>query len=323
MSETSQLIEMVRQASRNRRLSRKTENAYVNHIRHFLEFNAQDDFLESRAARIQRFLQNLEETAQSASTRNQARCALLFLYRDVLEQELSPHFTEIKRARTSAKPSVIFTADEVRQILSRLRGAPYLIAALMYGSGLRLSEAVALRVGDIDFERRKIFVFDARTRAGNRTTILPELIVPAMLRHLVRVKFKHEDDCLSGFGSVRLPKAILKKSPGAARDWKWQYVFPAQKLSPAEDGDKLCRHHLAESTVQKAVAEAIEKARIFKPGCCQTLRYSFAVRLFEKNYNVRTIQNLLGHKHLKTTMSYLNANGSADSGNVSSPLDNG
>ncbi|MET0752188.1 MAG: integron integrase [Pyrinomonadaceae bacterium] len=321
MLEIYQLIELVRQVSKNRRLSRKTENAYVNHIRHFWEFNEHDDLLESRAAKIQRFLQNLEENAQSASTRNQARCALLFLYRDVLGQELPPHFTDIKRAQTSAKPSVIFTADEVKQILARLRGASYLIAALMYGSGLRLSEAVALRVGDIDFERREINVFDALTRAKNRTTVLPELIVPAMLRHLTRVKFKHEDDCLSGFGSVRLPKAILKKSPGAAREWNWLFVFPARKLSPAENDDKFCRHHLAESTVQKAVAEAIEKARIFKPGCCQTLRYSFAVRLFEKNHNVRTIQNLLGHKHLKTTMSYLSSNGSAENGSVLSPLD--
>jgi integron integrase len=320
MLEISQLIELVRQASRNRRLSRKTENAYVNHIRRFLEFNARDNLLESRAAKIQRFLQNLEENAQSASTRNQARCALLFLYRDVLEQELPPHFTDIKRARTSAKSSAIFTADEVRSVLSNLRGAPYLIAALMYGSGLRLPEAVALRVGDIDFERREIIVFDALTRAKNRTTVLPELIVPALLRHLARVKFKHEDDCLSGFGRVRLPKAILKKLPSAALDWKWQYVFPSQKLSPADDGDKLCRHHLAASTVQKAVAKAIEKARIFKPGCCHTLRYSFAVRLFEKNHNVRTIQNLLGHKYLKTTMSYLSFNGSAGI-DITSPLD--
>lgn len=322
MFETSRLLETVRQAAKNRRLSRKTENAYANHIRHFLEFNAGGDLSEARAAKIQSFLQNLEAAAQSISTRNQARCALLFFYRDVLGQDLPPHFGEIKRVHTPGKHSVVFTAEEVKRILANLRGEPYLVAALMYGSGLRLAETVALRVGDINFERREIVVCDEPTRARNRVTVLPELIVPVLLRHLASVKFMHEDDCLSGFGKVLLPKSLLKKSPEDARAWKFQYVFPARKLSPTGDGEGLCRHHLAESTVQKAVAGAIEKARIFKSGGCQNLRYSFAVSLFERNYNVRTIQNLLGHKHLKTTMSYLNFNASAEN-DVQSPLDSG
>lgn len=322
MFETFQLLELVRHTSKKRGLSQKTENAYVHHIKRFLEFNAGGDLSESRAGKIQCFLQKMEADRQfSASTQNQARCALLFLYRDVLEQELPPHFSEIKRARTSVRSSHIFSAVEVGRILSHLRGAPYLIAALIYGSGLRLPEAVSLRVGDIDFQKREIVVFDEPGRSKKRTTVLPELITPSLLRHLARVKFTHEDDCLSGFGRVGLPPSVLKRSPGAARQWQWQYVFPAQKLSPAEHGIGLCRRHLAENTVQRAVAKAIEKALIFKPCGCQTLRYSFAVRLFEKNHNVRTIQNLLGHKNLKTTMSYLNHQTGSEKG-ILSPLDN-
>jgi integrase len=317
MFESSRLLELVRQEMKRRALSRKTENAYLNHIRRFLEFCAGADLSVSRAEKIQKFLKHLSKKEHfAASSYNQARCALLFFYRDVLGQDLPAHFDEIKRAPVPEKHFVVFTADEARAVLANLHDASYLVAALMYGSGLRLSEAVALRVGDVDFEHGEIVVRDAQTGGRDRSTVLPLAITPALRRHLVRVKFIFEDDCLAVFGKTSLPKKFLP----VAREWRRQYVFPAAKIS-AGVGAALYRHHIAESTVQKAVAEAIEKAKIYKPACCQSLRYSFAVRLFEKNHSVHTIQNLLGHKNLKTTMSYLHFNlGRNES--VLSPLDN-
>lgn len=321
MFENPRLLELVRQEMKRRLLSRKTEMAYLNHIRRFLEFCGNTDLSVRRADKIRVFLRHLQQDEHlAASTYNQARCALLFLYRDVLGQKLPAHFDEIKRVPLPGKQLVVFTPDEAKAVLANLRDAPFLVAALMYGSGLRLSEAVALRVRDIDFERREIKVRDTRTGARDRVTILPKLIVPALRRHLIKVKFTCEDDSLSGFGKARLPQTIFRQQTEAAGDWRRQYVFPAAKLSIDETGAAHHRRHLAESTVQKAVAEAIEKAKIYKPACCQSLRYSFAVRLFEQNYNVHTIQNLLGHKNLKTTMSYLHFN-EGKNNKVLSPLD--
>ena len=321
MYEKPQLLELVRQAMRQRALSQKTENAYVNHIRHFLEFHTNSNLSVWRAAKIRNFLRHLQQDEHlAASTYNQARCALIFLYRDVLEQKLPAHFDKIKRVPLPGKHPVILTSDEAKAVLANLHDVPFLIAALMYGSGLRLSEAVSVRVGDVDFERREIIVRDARTGARTRSTLLPQTIIPALKRHLVRVKFTHEDDCLSGFGKASLPKSLFRQPDETARDWRWQYVFPAVKLSSGAGGAATFRHHLAESTVQKAISEAIEKAQIFKPACCLSLRYSFAVRLFEQNCSVHTIQNLLGHKNLKTTMSCLNVTPNGVDA-VLSPLD--
>jgi integron integrase len=318
--EQSQLLERVHQAVKTRYLSTKTESAYINHIRRFLEFNGNSDFSVQRAEKISVFLEHLQKNEHlGASAQNQARCALMFFYRDVLGQKIPAHFEEIPRARLPGKHSVVFTAEEIKAVLGKMRGAQYLIAALLYGSGLRLSEAVRMRVRDIDFEQGEILVRHPRTGARERATVLPRAITGKLRRHLTKVKFMHEDDCLLGFGRVFLPERIFRKTPGAAYEWEWQYVFPAGKLTRGKT--TYSRHHLAESTVQKAVSEAIEKAKIYKQGCCQSLRYSFAVRLFERNYSVHTIHNLLGHKNLKTTMSYLNfdcINGSI----VLSPLDN-
>jgi integrase len=318
MFESSRLLELVRQEMKRRALSRKTENAYLNHIRRFLEFCADADLSVSRVEKIKKFLKHLSKKGHfAASSYNQARCALLFFYRDVLGQTLPAHFGEIKRAPVPEKHFVAFTGDEARAVLDHLHDAPYLVASLMYGSGLRLPEAVALRVADIDFERGEIVVRDARTGRRDRATVLPQTLTSPLRRHLVRVKFIFEDDCLSVCGEIRLSKKVLP----AAGEWRRQYVFPALKITAGSRGAALYRRHIAESTVQKAVAEAIEKAQIYKPACCQSLRYSFAVRLFEKNHSVHTIQNLLGHKNLKTTMSYLHFNPGRDN-NVLSPLDN-
>lgn len=314
-----QLLDRARHAAKMRSLSRKTENAYLNHIRRFLEFSGKTTANAVETDEILSFLNHLEANEKLAiSTRNQALYAMIFFCREVFGQRLPLHFKNFKRSQKSEKPLVILTPEEVKAVLSNLANAPYLIAALMYGAGLRLPEAIRLRVGDVDFGRREIIVRDFRTGAKDRTTVLPNLIVSNLQKHLTEVKFTHEDDCIIGCGKVWLPTAVKRQYPNAAGEWRWQYVFPSSKLTSAGGG--FFRHHLAESTVQKAVGEAVAKARIVKKTCCQTFRYSFAVRLFEKNTNVHTIQNILGHKNLKITMSYFNLfgiNGSV----VQSPLD--
>ena len=319
-SEQSNLLELAHQTVKQRRLSAKTETAYVNHIRRFLEFHKNDDMSVKRAEKISVFLRHLQKDEHlAAPTRNQARCALLFLYRDVLGQKLPRHFDRIERARVPGKRPVIFTPEEVKAVLDKMRDAAYLVAALIYGSGLRLTEAVKLRVRDIDFDAGEIVVRDPRTAAKDRATVLPKAIITKLRRHLIMVKFTNEDDCLSGFGKVFLPEKIFRETPDVAGVWEWHYVFPSAKLSTAKNG-VTWRHHLAESTVQKAVTAAIENADIFKHGCCQSLRYSFAAHLFEQNHDVHTIQSLLGHKNLKTTMSYLTV-GVGTGNNLLSPLD--
>jgi integron integrase len=319
MSEKLQLIEFVRQVSRERELSRKTESAYVNHIRRFQEFYQGRDLAKVGANGIGEFLNHLRRAENLAvSTQNQALSAISFLYRDVFGQKTTHGVKIVKRAKPDAKTPVVFTDPEARAVLSRMRGDAFLAAALMYGSGLRLSEAVALRVGDIDFERREIIVRNGRTGRRERVTVLPEKIIPALKKHLVNVRYLHEDDCLLGGGSVRLPKPVERHNPNAAREWRWQFVFPSHNVTV---GKNRHRHHMAESTVQKAVSEAVQRANIFKPACCQTFRYSFAARLFERNYDIHRIQTLLGHKNLKTTAVYQQL-AAGPKNAVRSPLDN-
>jgi len=319
MSEPSQLLDRVRRAVRLRSLSRKTENAYTNHIRRFLEFTQKSDFARIEIGDISAFFDYLERDEKfSVSTQNQALYALTFLYRDVFGRSFPFSAVNAKRARRGTTP-VVLTAEESKRVLANLSGAAYLAAALMYGSGLKLSETLNVRVGDINVESGEITVRDLFTGAKERTTILPKTIVPTLEKHLAEVRFTHEDDCLLGYGKVWLPLVVQRKHRNAAGEWDWQYVFPSCKLTATDDG-VLRRHHLAESTVQKAVGEAATRARLVKKVCCQTFRYSFAARLFEKHTNVRTIQNMLGHKNLKTTMSYINFFGIGGDF-VQSPLD--
>jgi integrase len=291
MSETMQLIELVRQVSRERSLSRKTESAYINHIRRFQNFYEERDLAQVSANGINDFLNYLKATKNLAvSTQNQVLSALSFLYRDVFGQKIMPRLKIFKHTKPIGKIPEIFTPEEARIILSKLHGDCFLAAALMYGSGLRLSEVVTLRIGDINFQEREIIVRDAKTDKRERTTVLPDSIIPALEDHLDNVRYIYDDDFLTDYGQTVSPDTILSQNPNGLNDWRWQFVFPSHNFSLNETG---CRHHLAESTVQKAVGEAIEKANIFKAACCQTFRYSFAARLFERNYDIHQIQNLL------------------------------
>ncbi|CAN5429944.1 integron integrase [soil metagenome] len=303
MNNQNPTLEFVRRVIRKRGLSHKTENAYLNHIRRFLEFCGDGDISAERAAKVAKFLAQFEKIAAD-STRNQAHSALLFLYRGVLGQKLSRRFDEIGRIRPTVMRREVFTQHEVRAVLKNLRGGCLLIAALMYGSGLRLAEVLRLRVRDLDFTQKEIIVRETRTGVVERTTFLPASLEKILRRHLVQVTYVHDEDCLAGYGKTNLPVGVRRKYPLAEREFDWQFLFPAAKLTSAENG--LTRLHLSESTVQKAVADAVEKAGLEKTGSCQTLRYSFASRLYQHRCDIHSISRLLGHKSIKTTLMYLN-----------------
>jgi integron integrase len=317
---TSCLLQLLSKALRERKLSRKTENAYLNHVRSFVNFYGNFVASEFGKDKIQPFLRHLVEGKRvAAATQRQAASALQFFYREILHIELSQGTKDFKRAPVATQQVVVFTREEVQAILAQMSDTPFLVASLMYGAGLRLMEALNLRIRDVDFENGEIIVRDAETGRRERTTLLPSSLVPTLKRHLVKVKFQHEDDILRGFGEVVLPRNAVKKTPEAGYEWGWQYFFPSTKLS--SDKNVLRRSHFAESTVQKAFAVAVSKAGIRKSGaCCSALRYSFAAQLSAAQHDVITIQSLLGHKQTRTTAKYIGLFRVSEN-RIQSPLD--
>lgn len=296
MKESPLFSEAFRRTIAERGLSRKTMNAYLNHFRRFTAHFEEREPLSIEADEIGVFLQHLEsERGFSAATVKQAGSAIIFFYRETLNCE-NFKITMPNRRRRSENAVVYFTDAEAKAVLARLRGAVYLAAALIYGSGLRLSEVLNLRVGDIDFERREIVVRDADGKR-QRTTFLPVSLIARLEGHLEKVRYVFEDD-----------RMFAEEVSASERNWRRQFVFPACKLSKDEAAGTFRRHHLAESTVQKAINEAIRKAKISKRACSQTLRRSFAVRLVENNCDVHRLSSLLGHKNLKSTLAYTNLN---------------
>lgn len=318
------LLDQVREAIRRNHYSIRTEEAYVDWIKRFILFHktAQGEFRhpqEMGAAEIEAFLTHLAVDRQvAASTQNQALSALLFLYRHVLKREIDLPGNALRAKKPKRLPTVL-SRDEVRRILSLMTGTHQLMARLLYGSGLRLMECVRLRVKDIDFDQHLIVVRDGKGEQ-DRITMLPDALIPFLRDHLARVYLIHQDDLAHGYGRVSLPYALAAKYPNADRAWGWQYVFPADRLSTDPRSGIVRRHHGDESGLQKAVRQAAKQAKITKPVGPHTFRHSFATHLLEAGYDIRTVQELLGHKDVKTTMIYthvLNRGGLA----VRSPLD--
>lgn len=315
----SQLLEEVRQQIRTRHYSIRTEEAYIRWIRQYILFFNKRHPSALGAAEVSAFISHLAVKRDvAASTQNQALSALLFLYREVLDQPID-WVDDVERAKKPTRLPVVFTRQEIRSILAQLAGDKWLMASLLYGSGLRLMECLRLRVKDIDCARLQIVVREGKGRK-DRVTMLSASLVAPMQRQLERAQALHKMDLRDGFGRVYLPHALARKYPTAASEWGWQYVFPASRRSidPRQDTER--RHHIAETALQKAVKMAIRAAGINKPGSCQTLRHSFATHLLEAGYDIRTIQELLGHADLQTTMIYthvLNKGGRA----VKSPLE--
>ena len=318
MTEKVKLLDQVRAVARTRHLSHRTEDTYHNFIKRFILFHDKRHPKEMGADEISAFLTDLAVKGNvSASTQNQALFALLFLYRDVLKIVL-PRVEGVIRAKRPEHLPVVFTSTEARAILARLSGVPLLVAGLLYGAGLRLSEALRLRVKDVDFEARQISVRDAKGMK-DRQTMLPDSLREPLEKHLTRVVFIHEKDLRGGLGEVWMPFALERKYPNAGREWKWQYVFPSSKISPSREDGKSRRHHISETTVQKAVKKALDETQINKHGNCHTFRHSFATRLLENQYDIRTVQELLGHKDVRTTQIYTHV--LKNKSIVKSPLD--
>jgi integron integrase len=316
---SSPFLEQVRIVLRLKHLSYKTEQAYVQTIKRFILFHDKRHPSELGVPEIRGYLAYLAtERHVTASTQNGALSALLFLYREVLHIDL-PFIDGIERAQRSARLPVVFTRAEAQAILGQLHGTYHLMASLLYGAGLRLMECVRLRVKDIDFAMSQITV-----RAGkgdkDRITVLPQSLVRPLQQHLTRVQRLHQNDLEEGFGAVELPYALAQKYPNAATTWGWQYVFPAtnRSIDPRSGSER--RHHVLEDGLQRAVKAAIQRAGITKAGSCHTFRHSFATHLLEDGYDIRTVQELLGHADVRTTMIYTHVLNRGGKG-VRSPLD--
>jgi integron integrase len=316
------LVERVRNVMRLKHYSLRTERAYWNWIERFIRFHGMRHPGEMGEGEVTAFLTSLaREGNVAASTQNQALSALLFLYKEVLKQEFG-WLGDVERARKPARLPVVLTRDEVKKIFHSLHGTPRLMAGLLYGSGLRLMECVRLRVKDIDFGYLRITVRDGKG-AKDRITMLPVKLAEPLRQHLIKVQVQHGQDLEEGFGVVYLPDALARKYPKAAREWCWQYVFPSPRLSldpRGKDGAGQQRHHMDESSLQQAVKKAVRESRIAKPASCHTLRHSFATHLLENGYDIRTVQELLGHKDVSTTMIYTHVLGTPGIG-VRSPID--
>jgi len=297
------LIARVRQALRLRHYSRRTEQIYVGWVRRFVRFSGMRHPADLGPADVTRFLSSLADRGQvSASTQNQALGALLFLYREVLGVGVG-WLSGLVRARGPRRLPCVLTRAEVRAVLARLRGTERLVAGVLYGSGLRLFEALELRVKDIDFERGEIVVRRGKG-AKDRVTILADGQKLALRRHLEQRRLDHERDVAAGAGRVDLPTAVGAKYPSASVEWAWQWVFPAGRVHlDAKSGERR-RHHIHPTAVQRAFREAVRASGITKPASCHTLRHSFATHLLETGYDIRTVQELLGHRDVRTTMMY-------------------
>ena len=313
------LLDRVRSALRVRHYSYRTEKNYVQWIKRYIFFHGARRPLDMGEKEISVFINHLAvDEKVSASTQNQALCAIVFLYKHVLKKDLGD-FGELVWAKKPKRVPVVFTRDEIKSIMDHLDGVHRIMAMLLYGSGLRLSECLQLRVKDLDFNYSQITVRDAKG-GKDRIVPFPQKVKEPLKNHLENVRKLHEKDLKEGFGSVYLPDALETKYPHASEEWGWQFVFPAHQISTDPRSGTRRRHHLYETVLQKAIKTAIRKAGIIKHAGCHNLRHSFATHLLEDGYDIRTVQELLGHNDVKTTMVYthvLNKGGLA----VKSPAD--
>jgi integron integrase len=313
------LLDRVRDAIRLRHYSPRTEEAYVGWIRRFILFRGVRHPAEMGAAEINRFLTDLAVNGHvSASTQNQAFAALLFLYQQVLQVPLE-QIQGVVRANRPRRLPVVLGREEVRRVFASLDGVPLLVCRLLYGAGLRLFEALSLRVKDVDFLRQEVLVRDGKGQK-DRVTILPAAVREPLRAHLDAVRRLHQRDLSRGLGRAPLPDALARKYPAADREWGWQWVFPASSHYVDRRTGMRHRYHVHESVVQRAVKEAVLRAGLAKPASCHTFRHCFATHLLEDGYDIRTVQELLGHKDVGTTRIYTHVLNRGGRG-VRSPLD--
>ena len=314
------LLDQVREKVRLRNYSYRTEQSYVAWVKRFILFHHKKHPSEMGKPEVEAFLTDLAVNKDvAASTQNQALSALLFLYNEVLEQPLG--YVDVMWAKKPKRLPIVLTRSEVKVVLAQMSGVPLLISQLLYGAGLRVMEALRLRVQDLDFGQRLIVIRDGKGQK-DRATPLPEALVNDLKKHLEWVQSIHHKDLQQGFGRAPLPNALARKYPNAETDWQWQFVFPSTTLSknPRHNDETLYRFHLHESTVQRAVKRAVKEAKLSKRVTPHTFRHCFATHLLERGADIRTIQELLGHKNLQTTMIYTHVVNRGAMG-VRSPLD--
>ncbi|MGH8581696.1 MAG: integron integrase [Gammaproteobacteria bacterium] len=313
------LLDRVRDKIRLKHYSIRTEQAYVDWVKRFVLFHGKRHPSGMGAVEVEAFLTHLAVAGKvAASTQNQAKSALLFLYREVLGQSL-PWLDEVEQAKPSQRLPVVLTASEVAAVLNRLSGVYGLVGRLLYGTGMRLMECMRLRVKDVEFERREITIRDGKG-SKDRVTMLPGRLIEPLKTHLIGVKALHEADLREGYGAVYLPYALERKYPNANREWTWQYVFPASKRSVDPRSGEMRRHHIDEKGIQRAIKQAVRDLDLGKPATPHTLRHSFATHLLQGGYDIRTVQELLGHQDVSTTMIYTHVLNRGGRG-VVSPLD--
>ena len=318
-SSAPRLLDQVRGKIRIKHYSLRTEQTYLDWIKRFIRHFGKKHPKDMGAAEVEAFLTHLAVAGNvAASTQNQAKSALLFLYREVLEITL-PWLDNVTQARTPKRLPVVLTRAEVQSLLERLEGTHWLIASLLYGTGLRLMEGLRLRVKDVEFSRGEILVRDGKG-FKDRVTMLPARLAPRLEAHLEKVQALHQRDLASGYGEVYLPYALDRKYPTAGREWMWQYIFPSATLSVDPRSGKTRRHHLQDQAVQRALKQAVHDAGVNKPATPHTLRHSFATHLLEGGYDIRTVQELLGHSDVSTTMIYTHVLNKGGRG-VVSPID--
>ncbi len=313
------LLDQVRNLIRVKHYSIRTEEAYLKWIKRYILFHHKKHPRDMGEKEISRYLTHLAVNRNvAAATQNQAFNAIIFLYRQVLNIEIGD-LGPLVRAKRPLRLPVVLTPEEVSMVLKNLQGTRFLIAALLYGSGLRLIECLRLRVKDVDFRMNQIIVRSGKGQK-DRATLVPQSIKEHLSIQLEKVKAQHQEDLHEGFGEVYLPFALAEKYPNAAKEWGWQYVFPAAKRSVDPRSGKTRRHHASEAIIQKAVKAAVKKTGIAKNAACHSLRHSFATHLLINGYDIRTVQELLGHKDIRTTMIYTHILKIGGKG-VRSPLD--
>lgn len=313
------LLDQVRDKIRLKHYSIRTEQAYTDWIKRFILHFGKKHPRDMGAAEVEQFLTHLAVNGRvSASTQNQAKCALLFLYKEVLAIDL-PWLDNVEQAKTPKRLPVVLNRDEIQAVLSRLTGTHWLIASLLYGTGMRIMECLRLRVQDIDVKRNEILIRDGKG-FKDRVTMLPVSLATPLQAYLLKVRELHQNDLAQNFGAVYMPYALERKYPNAAKEWIWQYVFPAAKLSTDPRTKAVRRHHVQEQTIQRAVKQAARDANLTKAATPHTFRHSFATHLLEGGYDIRTVQELLGHADVSTTMIYTHVLNKGGKG-VTSPLD--
>lgn len=317
--EGKRLLDRARDRIRVKHYSIRTEDAYLQWMRRYVYFHHKRHPRDMGAKEIEAFLSHLAVQGKvSASTQNQAKSALLFLYKEVLKVDL-PWLNDVVSASRPKRLPVVLTQAEVNSLMNHVEGTSGLVLRLIYGTGMRIMECLRLRVKDVDFERREIVVREGKG-FKDRVTMLPQSLAEPLQEHLTRVRQLHQRDLIDGYGEVFMPNALSRKYPNAGRDWIWQYVFPSTKLSKDPRSTRIARHHADEKPIQRCMTQALRHANILKQASPHTLRHSFATHLLENAYDIRTVQELLGHQDVSTTMIYthvLNRGGRA----VKSPLD--